>query len=126
MLSDMVLHIPYPKYKNQLVSANVWNRVHWVVRKKIKQNLKALIKDWYLEQQVATKWKAIEIEATLHRKGNRKFDAINIAVPTLKIIEDCFTELGYIKDDDKNRIIINPTVLGGDDNILEIKIKELK
>jgi len=119
----MVLHIPYPKVKNQLVSMNLWNRLHWNKRKEIKQELKAMLKDWFVEQR-SEPMNAIEFTFRFHRKGNRKFDSINSA-PICKVVEDVFTEQGWVKDDDKNRIILEPTVFGSDEDILEIIVKEI-
>jgi hypothetical protein len=119
----MELLIPYPKKSNQLLSINNWNRWHWATRNKIKKEFKDLVKNWFLDEQIEP-MRAVEIKAQLLRKGNRKFDAINLAI-AIKIFEDCLTELNYIKDDDKNKIIIEPTMLGSNDDILKIAIKEI-
>jgi Holliday junction resolvase RusA-like endonuclease len=119
----MVLHIPYPKKGNQLLSINNWNRWHWATRHKIKTQFRELVKNWFLEEQIEP-MSAVEIKVQLHRKGYRKFDAINLAI-AIKIFEDCLTELNYIEDDDRNKIIIEPTSLGSDEDILEINIREI-
>jgi hypothetical protein len=106
------LLMPYPtigsgKMKNQLVSMNNWSRLHWAVKSKIKNRIKDFVKNWVIPE-AESKYESLELEFQVIRHCNRKFDVINTSV-ICKLFEDSLTELGYVDDDCRNKIILMPT-----------------
>jgi len=105
--------IPFPTYKTkkstQLLSLNVANRLNHFIKTQIKNRFK--MECGLFIPKAKKTYDSLIIEATTIRNINKKFDAINTSLP-IKWVEDVLIEKGYIKDDDKNKIIINPTKLG--------------
>jgi len=106
------IKIPYPKIqtgkkKNQLVTLNNWGSIHWTEKSRIKNSLKSILRNWFLEK-AEKQYEMLELEFTVLTKNNRSVDAINPA-PIYKVIEDVVAELGYIENDKANKIILNPS-----------------
>jgi hypothetical protein len=122
-----LVRVPFPtlqgKKKKRLFSLNaIPNRF---VVTKVKNQFKTSIMDWFLPSYNGEPMRSVLIEAKVLRHNQRKLDAINMALP-VKWFEDCLIDLGYIKDDDKNMIILHPTVYesGLNETMIEITIKE--
>jgi hypothetical protein len=63
----------------------------------------------------------LKITCRILRKGKRKFDSINMAY-IVKIIEDILVQLGVVKDDDKNTITLENTLLGSEKKFSKLRI----
>ncbi len=123
------MRIPYPKvgsgrFKRQLVTMNNWSSLYWPEKSKIKNSLKAALHGWFLEENKEEKYEWLELRFKIIRQNKRKLDALNPA-PLYKVIEDALTDLGYVKDDDKNKIILEPSQYeeGLSEAMLEIEVR---
>lgn len=111
------------KNKKSLVTLNSWGNMHWAVKSKIKVEYKELLKTWFLtDEKLPEKlhfdWQPIY-------KDNRKRDSINVS-PSIKVIEDCLTELGCIIDDDQTSHLIRARKVDKtfSDHTIELKLYE--
>lgn len=80
------------------MTINSWATQHWAIKSKLKNQYKETLKNWFLDNEKLPE--ELHFEWFPVYKDKRKRDSINIA-PTIKIFEDCLTELGCIDDDDK-------------------------
>lgn len=95
------------KYKNQLATVNnipVWFRYY---KTKIKKDFIETLGDWHVPKSDLMLEEA-DIEFTLLRNSKRKLDADALTV-VYKWTIDYIVKQGWLKDDDKLRIIMNPT-----------------
>lgn len=123
----MVIKIPYPKIKisgvkkPQNLTLNNYMKAHWATLSKFKMEFKNQLKEWYIPKPTE-QYKSLEITCKIiYRKH---IDAINVAL-VLKIVEDVLTDIGYVKDDKYNRIILEPTNVDKEykDPIIELDIR---
>ena len=124
---------PFPKIgrgskKNQLATANNWTTIHWSLRSKIKQDLKAVLKSWFFAENPGEPYDYLILTFKTIAADKRKHDAINMAVPIGKIAQDVLVDLGWVKDDDKDKVILEPTVYeeGLSETMIEVIVEGVR
>lgn len=70
-----------------------------------------MIMEWYLPEYTEDAYSGAEITYRILRNNRKKIDGDALAF-TYKWFQDVLTENGYILDDDKCRVILEPTKLG--------------
>ena len=104
---------PYPKigrgkYKNQLLTLNNLLKCHWSLISKIKSDLKTVLREWFFAENPDEPYSYLVISFRILSKDKRNHDAINVAY-IAKIAEDVLVDLGWVKDDNQNKIILEPS-----------------
>jgi len=103
---------PFPSIRNKkskkMLTLNSYKTIHWSALSKIKNELKQMLINWYIDKSKETK-QSLTIVTQIIRHNKRKADAINSAF-AVKWMEDVLTDLKYVEDDDKNAIIMLPTI----------------
>ncbi len=95
----------------QLVTLNNVTRWWKFAKTKIKDEFKAELSDWNLPLvEDDNPYTKAEIEYTILRSNGYKIDSDNLAF-TYKWLQDLLVENGYLIDDDKIRVVLNPTLL---------------
>ena len=96
--------------KNELATLN--NVTRWLkfAQTKMKQELKTTLTEWSLPQWEENPFTQAEIGYTILRKDGRKIDSDNLAF-SYKWLQDLLVENQYMTDDDKIRVVLNPTQL---------------
>ena len=110
------------KAKNQYATTN--NIPHWVRfhKTKIKNTFKSMLCSWYIPsaEQVFNK---ATVTFQVLRDSKRKIDADAFSSSAYKWTIDTLVQQGYLKDDDKVRIILEPAILNASDNETQIHCK---
>jgi len=117
------------KKKDVLCSNNnipLWYRF---AKTKIKNTFKKDIMDWFMPKHEDNPYISSDIRFTIHRPDNKKIDSDAFGISSYKWIIDTLVEQGYLVDDDKCKIILEPTILSSDGQIetsvrMEVKFKE--
>ena len=116
MLVERILKVkfPYPrigsgKHKKELLTLNNFGSIHWSLRSSVKQGLKAALNEWFFAENPGEPYTHLVLTFQTIAKDKRNHDAVNMA-PICKIAEDVLVDLGWVNDDDKNKIILEPTV----------------
>lgn len=78
---------------------------------KIKDKFQDEMKAWFIPESEDNPYRWAEINFTILRTNNRKMDPDSLGPSTYKWTIDLLTELGYIVDDDRCRVILHPTEL---------------
>ncbi len=102
------------RLKNSLATNNnvpSWYRYY---KKKIKDEFKTMLSEWYLPKAEQMHERA-EVTFTILRNNNKKMDPDAFGISAYKWAIDALVEQGYLRDDDKIRIILEPTKLGQKD-----------
>jgi len=85
------------KNKNLLATINNYASMHFMVKSKLKNQYKELLKEWFLDTGKLPKTLHFDVQPIY--KDRRRRDAINTS-PSLKVLEDCLVELCVLEDDD--------------------------
>jgi len=114
-MEEHVIHFvfvpPYfGKKKSQLVTLNNISKWWNFAKTKLKAEFKTDLSDWSLPPWENNPYSKAEIEYTIRRKDGYKIDSDNLAFP-YKWLQDLLVENGYLIDDDKIRVVLNPTQL---------------
>ena len=96
--------------KPELVTLNNVTRWWKFAKTKIKDEFKSEISEWNLPEWDDNPFTKAEIEYTILRKDGYKLDSDNLAF-TYKWLQDVLVENSYLIDDDKIRVVLNPTQL---------------
>ena len=96
--------------KPELITLNNVTKWWKFAKTKIKDEFKAELSDWSLPTWEENPYTAAEIEYTILRNNGFKLDSDNLAFP-YKWLQDLLVENGYMVDDDKIRVVLNPTQL---------------
>jgi len=83
---------------------------------KMKQSFKAELQDWSLPIWEENPYTEAHIEYTILRSNGFKLDSDNLAF-SYKWLQDLLVENGYLVDDDKIRVVLNPTQLHVEGNV---------
>lgn len=102
--------LPLAKYKNQLISLNNVSKWQRYSAKKVKDEYKQMLKDFYLVENENDAYKTLTVKFEIIRHNNRKFDADNGAY-SYKWIIDTLVELGWLLDDDQVRYEVEPSIV---------------
>jgi len=102
--------------KPELVTLNNVTRWWKFAKTKIKDEFKAEISEWNLPEWDDNPFTKAEIEYTILRKDGYKLDSDNLAF-TYKWLQDVLVENCYLVDDDKIRVVLNPTQLHVEGNV---------
>jgi len=94
----------------QLVTLNNVTKWWKFAKTKLKAEFKADLSDWSLPPWEDNPYTKAEIEYTIRRKDGKKIDSDNLAFP-YKWLQDLLVENEYLVDDDKIRVVLNPTQL---------------
>jgi hypothetical protein len=102
--------------KPELVTLNNVTRWWKFAKTKIKDEFKAEISEWNLPGWDDNPFTKAEIEYTILRKDGYKLDSDNLAF-TYKWLQDVLVENCYLVDDDKIKVVLNPTQLHVEGNV---------
>ena len=102
--------------KPELVTLNNVTRWWKFAKTKIKDEFKAEISEWNLPEWDDNPFTKAEIEYTILRKDGYKLDSDNLAF-TYKWLQDVLVENCYLVDDDKIKVVLNPTQLHVEGNV---------
>jgi len=94
----------------QLCTLNNVSKWWKFAKTKLKAEFKTDLSDWSLPPWEDNPYTKAEIEYTIRRKDGKKIDSDNLAFP-YKWLQDLLVENGYMVDDDKIRVVLNPTQL---------------
>lgn len=92
----------------------------------IKNEFKSMLKEWYLPEWDDNIYRRAEVHFTILRTNHRKMDPDSLGSSTYKWALDCLTEQCYIVDDDRVRVVLNPTLLGQSGNVETIVRMQIK
>lgn len=104
-------------------SLNVWNRMHWAKRYKLKQQLQYEIQmELRRKGNVCPKFQKVELRAVLMFMLDRRRDSDNFGAVLWKIVQDALVAGGVIPDDDAEHCTSYPPaiVLGDHDQTFVI------
>lgn len=110
------------KSKNQYATNNnipTWYRFQ---KTKIKNAFKESLREWYVPA-TNHKFDRATITFQILRDSSRKIDADAFGVSAYKWFIDLLVEQGWLKDDDKVRVIQEPVVLNASSNETQIFCK---
>ena len=96
--------------KPQLATLNNVTKWWGFAQTKMKQNFKAELQDWSLPIWEENPYTEAHIEYTILRRNGFKLDSDNLAF-SYKWLQDLLVENGYMVDDDKIKVVLNPTLL---------------
>jgi len=103
-------------------SLNIWSRLHWAARKRVKDKWCDFI--WALcnENRVHPVEK-VHLSATIYFPQSRRRDPDNYTATTYKIICDCLVRIGILKDDSYEYVTFTPVKFekGGSKTVLTIE-----
>jgi len=102
--------------KPELVTLNNITRWWKFAKTKIKDEFKSEISEWNLPEWDDNPFTKAEIEYTILRKDGYKLDSDNLAF-TYKWLQDVLVENCYLIDDDKIKVVLNPTQLHVEGNV---------
>ncbi len=112
--------------KPELATLNNVTKWWGFAQTKMKQEFKTVLTDWSLPTvEDDNPYLRAEIEYTILRKNGIKIDSDNLAF-SYKWLQDLLVENGYMVDDDKIRVVLNPTRLRVEGNIetsVHVKIR---
>lgn len=97
--------------KNQLCTTNTISKWWRFAKTKIKNEFESHITEWYLPVWENNPYLYAEIEYTILRSDGKKIDSDSFAASAYKWMQDMLVRNGYLVDDDKTKITINPTQL---------------
>ena len=116
MIREQVLktRFPYPRIgrgsmKNQLLTLNNLMKCHWSLISKIKGDLKVSLREWFFAENPDDPYDWLIVRFRIVSKDKKRHDAVNTAY-IAKIAEDVLVDLGWVKDDDRNKVVFEPTV----------------
>lgn len=115
------------RMKNSYATNNnipTWYRYY---KTKIKLQFKTMLHEWYLPPSTRKAEKA-EVTFTIMRNNKKKMDPDAFGISAFKWAIDTLVEQGYLADDDKVRIILEPTQLDCADSgetTINMKVKFL-
>ena len=110
------------KKKKTSLSMNCYRNWHYQTSNKIKKAVSI-----YLLKYEFPKYDKISIEYTLYFKDKRERDIMNFVSIADKFLLDHLVNPGCLEDDNYKHVvsyIINPVILGSEENYLEVKINE--
>jgi hypothetical protein len=126
---DMEFIVPYPriltgKKKGQLLTLNTLPYFYRYGVTKHKNAFKNELCEWYIPKCETEPNQWAEIHMTILRNTKRKMDSDNIAL-VLKWAQDVLVQQAYLIDDDKNRVVLEPTQLGvkGVETSIKVQVK---
>ncbi len=96
--------------KPELITLNNVTKWWKFAKTKLKNEFKSDLADWSLPPWEENPYKKANIEYTIRRKDGFKIDSDNLAFP-YKWLQDLLVENNYLLDDDKIRVVLNPTQL---------------
>jgi len=124
--------IPYPvvptgKRKGQLITLNNLSYIHWASLDKAKKQFKNHLREWFLHEWEKEPMRAVTVTFQAIRHNRRKLDADNTII-VYKWLSDLLTELRWVEDDCRNRIVLEPSEIDTELNetMLYVKIEEVK
>ena len=106
------IFIPPSFGKRKPTFATLNNVTRWwgFAQTKMKQEFKTELTEWSLPPWDDNPFTKAEIEYTILRKDGYKLDSDNFAF-AYKWLQDTLVENGYLLDDDKVKVVLNPTQL---------------
>jgi len=110
--------------KNQLATLNNISKWWKFAQTKMKHKFKTDLSEWSIPIWNDNPFTKAEIEYTILRKDGKKIDSDNLAFP-YKWLQDLLVENGYLVDDDKIKVVLNPTELyvsGSIETSVKVKI----
>ena len=107
--------------KAELCSLNNMSRWYRFQKTKIKQEFKEYLEAWFLPLWDDCVFTKAEISYTVLRKDAKKLDADNLTI-IYKWFQDLLVENSYLSDDDKVKVILNPTILNAEDSEFETSV----
>ena len=100
----------FGKKKPQLITLNNVTKWWKFAKTKLKDEFKTELSEWHLPEWGDNPYTKAQIEYTIQRKDGKKIDSDNLAFP-YKWLQDLLVENQYLVDDDKIRVVLNPTLL---------------
>lgn len=100
------------KKTDEVCSTNNISRWWRHGKTKIMGKFKQDMREWFLPEWHDNPYRWAEIHFTILRTNQRKMDPDSLGPSTYKWAIDLLTEQGYTVDDDRNKVIFNPTQLG--------------
>jgi len=100
----------------QLITLNNVTKWWKFAKTKLKAEFKNELSEWSLPPWEDNPYTKAEIEYTIRRKDGKKIDSDNLAFP-YKWLQDLMVENNYLVDDDKIKVVLNPTQLHVEGNV---------
>ena len=97
--------------KNDLCTMNTYSRWGRFAKTKIKHEFQTLITEWCLPEWEDNPYLSAEIEYTILRRNGKNIDSDALCGFTYKILQDMLVLNSYLVDDNKVKVIMNPTLL---------------
>lgn len=96
---------------------------------RIKNQFQEDMREWYIPEHDDNPYLWAEIHFTILRTNFKKMDSDAFGASTYKWAIDLLTTQGYLLDDDKCRVVLNPTRLGVEGTLetsihMQVKFKE--
>jgi len=102
--------------KNELATLNNITRWFKFAKTKMKDQFKSELTDWSLPPWEENPYTKATVEYTILRSNGFKLDSDNLAF-SYKWLQDLLVENNYMVDDDKIRVVLNPTQLHVEGNV---------
>lgn len=99
------------KFKNQYATTNTIPNWYRYYKPKISQAFKTMLREWYLPDAEGKPFSAGTVTFKIKRNTKRKMDPDAFGASAFKWAIDVLVEQGYLSDDDKVRIVLEPTEL---------------
>ncbi len=96
--------------KNELCTLNNVTKWFKFAKTKLKDNFKLDLSEWSLPPWEDNPYTKADIEYTILRKDGKKIDSDNLAF-SYKWLQDLLVDQNYLIDDDKVKVVLNPTQL---------------
>lgn len=100
------------RFKNQYATTNTIPNWYRYYKPKISQAFKLMLKEWYLPEYDNEAFECATVTFKIKRNFKRKMDPDAFGASAFKWAIDMLVEQKYLIDDDKVRIILEPTELG--------------
>ena len=102
---------------DEICSTNNLSRWWKQSKTRIMNQFKNNMKEWFIPESDDNPYRWAEIHFTILRTNGRKMDPDSLGSSTYKWTIDLLTEQGYLLDDDKCRVVLEPTQLHCKSNI---------
>ena len=116
--------VPSGMRKGQVITLNNLSRIHWASLSKAKNQFKQALQGWFLPRNEGEAYQSLTIVIKPLRHTRMRYDVSNTAL-AVKWLEDSLTDLGWVDDDCRNTIILEPAeyVEGLNETMLKIRVK---
>lgn len=116
--------LPFPKHKNQILSANNISKWYRYKKTEYKNKYKSFLKDMIIPENNGEPYTELLVVYKVLRHNNRRVDAMNIVMFLDKWFVDALVDEKWLTDDDKVSTFIEQTEFscGGNETKVLVKI----